>query len=303
MGERKVILITGASTGLGLAIAQRLLLEQSKRKHHLILTARESSLHRFSDNKIDQNALTWIRALDVTQADQREALVNEANVKLGGVDILINNAGVSYRTCVEHLSEPERLKQMNINYRSPIELARSVLPSMREKRRGKIINISSVSGMMAMPTMAVYSASKFALEGASEALFYEVKPWNINVTLIQPGFIRSDGFEHVRYTELSTMASKNADDPYHAHYHEMESFISKMMRHAWATPESVARVVARVLNSKSPPLRVYETADAFLFSMLRRALPRNFYHWLLYHSLPKVRHWGKPIGSPDKHEP
>jgi NADP-dependent 3-hydroxy acid dehydrogenase YdfG len=69
MGEQKVILITGTSTGLGLAIAQRLLLEQSKRQHHLILTARESSLHRFSDCQINQNAQTWIRALDVTQAD------------------------------------------------------------------------------------------------------------------------------------------------------------------------------------------------------------------------------------------
>ena len=114
MPERKVILITGASTGLGLAIAQRLLFEQSKRNHHLILTARDSSLHRFSGSQINQNAQTWIRTLDVTQADQREALVNEANAKLGGVDALINNAGVSYRTCVEHLSEPERLKQMNI---------------------------------------------------------------------------------------------------------------------------------------------------------------------------------------------
>lgn len=295
MKERNVILVTGASTGLGLAIAQRLLFEQSKRNHLLILTARESSLQRFHNNKIVQNNRTWIRPLDVTQADQREALVHEISTQLGGVDVLINNAGVSYRTCVEHLSEPERLKQMNINYRSPIELARCVLPSMREKRRGKIINISSVSGMMAMPTMAVYSASKFALEGASEALFYEVKPWNINVTLIQPGFIRSNGFEHVRYTELSSKASTNEEDPYHAHYHEMESFIAKMMLRAWATPESVAKVVSRVLNSKSPPLRVYGTADAFLFSMLRRILPRNFYHWLLYHSLPKVRHWGKPV--------
>ena len=92
-----------------------------------------------------------------------------------------------YRAVLEHVSDAERVAQMDVNYLAPMDLIRLVLPRMREKHAGRILNVSSVGGMMAMPTMAVYSASKFALEGATEALYYEVRPWNIRVSLIQPG--------------------------------------------------------------------------------------------------------------------
>ncbi len=108
--------------------------------------------------------------MDVTRPSEREAVVEEANQRVGPIDILINNAGVSYRSVVEHVSEQERLAQMNINFRSPMELIRLLLPRMRKRRSGRIINISSVGGMMAMPTMAAYSASKFAPRGRQRSL-------------------------------------------------------------------------------------------------------------------------------------
>jgi NAD(P)-dependent dehydrogenase (short-subunit alcohol dehydrogenase family) len=290
---KQVVLITGASIGLGLAIARRLMLGREREEFHLVLTARPSSIHRFDAAGIQEEERIWIRELDVTSAAQRSDLVLEITTKLGGVDILINNAGVAYRSCVEHVTEPERLHQININFRSPIELTRCVLPVMRQKRRGK--NISSVGGMMAMPTMSVYSASKFALEGASEALFYELKPWNVHVTLIQPGFMRSDAFEKVPYTTMSERASKDSNHPYHEHYQHMEAFIAKAMGRALATPDSVAAKVARVVSSKSPPLRVYGSIDAIAFAWLRRLLPRRLYNWILYRNLPKVRDWGKRV--------
>lgn len=293
MNQRQVVLVTGASVGLGLALARRLILEQQKRPLHLVLTAREASLDRFRDQGIRDSDNTWIRSLDITNPEQRHAIVDEIESELGGVDILVNNAGVAYRSCVEHVTEPERLHQMNINFRSPIELTRRVLPGMRTKRRGKIINVSSVGGMMAMPTMSVYSASKFALEGASESLYYELKPWNVAVTLIQPGFMRSDAFEKVPYTILSAKSSADSDDPYHEHYHHMERFIAKAMKRAVATPDSVAKKIVRVIRQKDPPLRVYGSIDAFLFSVMRNTLPRRLYNWVLYRSLPKVRSWGK----------
>ncbi|KAA1260547.1 3-oxoacyl-[acyl-carrier-protein] reductase FabG [Rubripirellula obstinata] len=293
MNQRQVVLVTGASVGLGLALARRLILEQQKRPLHLVLTAREASIDRFRDQGIHDSDNTWIRSLDITNPDQRHAIVDEIESELGGVDILVNNAGVAYRSCVEHVTEPERLHQMNINFRSPIELARRVLPGMRAKRRGKIINVSSVGGMMAMPTMSVYSASKFALEGASESLYYELKPWNVAVTLIQPGFMRSDAFEKVPYTILSAKSSADSDDPYHEHYHHMERFIAKAMKRAVATPDSVAKKIVRVIRQNDPPLRVYGSIDAFLFSAMRNTLPRRLYNCVLYRSLPNVRDWGK----------
>ncbi|NND96228.1 MAG: SDR family NAD(P)-dependent oxidoreductase [Pirellulaceae bacterium] len=294
MHPRRTVLLTGASTGLGLAIAKRLVREP----FHLILTARNDSLDRFTAEGITEGEHLWIRPLDVTDCQQRIELVHEIDAQLGGVDVLINNAGVAFRSCVEHVTEPERLHQMNINFRSPIELARLVMPGMRAKRAGKIVNISSVGGMMAMPTMSVYSASKFALEGASEALYYELKPWNVSVTLVQPGFMRSDAFAKVPYTQLSAEASANNRSPYHEHYRNMEDFIAKYMTRATATPDSVAKKIVKVVRSKSPPLRVSGTLDAHLFYYLRRLLPRRLYHWVLYRNLPNVRTWGQPAATP-----
>lgn len=286
----KTLLLTGASVGLGLALSE-LLIETTD--FHLVLTARKESLKRFSEAGITENERVWLRPLDVTVASQREELVNEINECLGGVDILVNNAGVAYRSVVEHVTERERLAQMDINFRSPMELARLVLPSMRAKRSGKIINVSSVGGMMAMPTMAVYSASKFALEGASESLFYEVKPWNISVTLVQPGFINSTSFQKVAYTTLSEKSHISPDKPYYYHYHYMDPFVAKWMGAAIATPQRVARKILKTALRKNPPLRVVATIDAHLFGLMRRYLPRRLYHWALYRSLPKIEEWGQ----------
>jgi hypothetical protein len=241
-----------------------------------------------------------IRPLDVTNAEQRQAVISEAEREWGGIDVLINNAGVSYRAVVEHIAERDLLAQMDVNFRSPMELIRLVLPHMRQKRAGRIITISSVGGMMAMPTMGAYSASKFALEGAHEALWYEVRPWGIGVSLVQPGFVDSDGFQRVRFTPQSNHSEQELAEPYHEHYVNMGPFIEKLMQASRATPESVARVVVRTMHRRRPPLRIPATNDAWGFSLLRRLLPRSTYHWLLYRMLPKVGAWGpsaERIGS------
>lgn len=282
------VLITGASTGLGLAIARELQSVGAK----LVLTARPSSMRRFEALGFVDSPQLWLRPLDVTDVAQREALIAEIDATEQGLYALINNAGLSYRAVVEDVAEHDRLHQMNVNFRSPMALAVLALPGMRRRGRGRIISVSSVGGMMAMPTMAVYSASKFALEGASEALWYEVKPWNIHVTLVQPGFIQSDGFEKVRITEKGQASMASAESPYHAHYTNMADFIGQVMRRVPATPESVARKVCRVLKSSNPPLRRAATLDAWLFAWIRRLLPRRAYHWLLYRMLPNIRSWG-----------
>lgn len=284
----KTVLITGATTGIGLATA-RLLLDKP---YHLILTARESSLDRFSQVGLQENQKLWFRKLDLEDSKQRRAVIEEIDQTLGGVDVLINNAGISYRSVVEHVQEKERLHQMAVNFRAPLGLIRLVLPKMREKRAGRIINISSVGGMMAMPTMAAYSASKFALEGASESLYYEVKPWNIFVTLVQPGFINSDGFTKVPYTEESLISYQDKTAPYHNHYVHMSKLITRLMQRSPSTPDTVAKRIYKVMCHRSPPLRVTGTLDAFVFDMFRRVMPTRLYHWILYRSLPKVNTWG-----------
>lgn len=282
-------MITGASSGLGLALARRL----AQRPVNVVVTARADSIARFAEAGIREDERTAIVALDVTDARERRAAVDTAHARFGRIDALVNNAGVAYRSVMEHVRDDERLAQMDVNFLAPMELVRLVLPGMRARRRGRIVNVSSVGGMMAMPTMAVYSASKFALEGASEALWYEVRPFGIHVTLLEPGFVHSDGFARTRETKASARSIVAADDPYHAHYEHMVPFIERLTNLSRSTPERVAARIERALTMRDPPLRMSGTPDAFLFSMLRRMLPRRVYHAVLYRCLPGISRWGR----------
>jgi hypothetical protein len=285
--SRRTILLTGASLGLGLAIS-RILLETD---HHLILTARASSLKRFEAAGITESERVWLRPLDVTVAQQREEIVEEASERLGGVDVLINNAGISFRSVIEHVSDEERLYQMAVNYSGPLSLTKLVLPAMRKKRAGRIIQISSAGGFMAMPTMGVYAASKFALEGATEALYYEMRPFGVKVSLILPGFINSDGFQRVVHSKLGEVAAGDPKNPYFFHYDKMSSFVGRVMQFTPSTPERVARSVVRTMNARWPKLRVPATWDARVLWMVRRLLPQRLYHEVLYQLLPEIQKW------------
>lgn len=287
----RTVLITGASTGLGLALARRLLREPEL---HLILTARASSLARFEAQGIAERSALWIRPLDVTSGEQRAALISEIETELGGVDVLVNNAGISYRSVIEHVTDEERRHQMEVNYQAPMALSRLVLPRMRARGGGHIIQISSAGGLIAMPTMGVYAASKFALEAASEAMFYEVRPFGIRVTLVLPGFINSDSFERVLLSGESRDAIRSKDNVYHLHYRHMVRFISRLMRITPATPESVARTIVKTIKRRYPPLRVPATWDTRLLWWFRRFMPQRAYHLAMYWFLPSIRQWGKP---------
>lgn len=286
----QTILLTGASSGVGLALSRLLVPLQ---RYRLILTARATSIPRFAEAGIHETDRIRLRPLDVTDDDQRVAVVDEALRDWDGVDTLVNNAGIAYRAVVEHVTDAERMEQMGINFRGPMALARLVLPSMRAKRAGRIINVSSVGGMMAMPTMPLYSASKFALEGATEALSYEVRPFGIYVTLIEPGFINSSSFQNTHYTSQAAHSENDPADPYHHHYRNMAPFIERTMGLSLATPEKVARRILHTLQRRRPPLRVAGTPDAVIFDLLRRFLPRRLYHAMLYRSLPGIRTWGR----------
>lgn len=285
---KPVIMVTGCASGIGLALVKLLV---KKEQYRVVITAREKSLETLR-KKFREDHRVWLRPLDVTSEEQRLYLIHEIETKWGGVNVLVNNAGISYRSVVEHMSDAEELAQLNVNYLGPMALIKRVLPLMRLRGRGKIINVSSVSGMLAMPTMASYSASKYALEGASEALWYESRPFGIDVCLVQPGFVRSNSFENVYYSNLSKLAMQK-DIPYSDFYEAMSPFVGKMMRRSFSTAEDVADKILWAIQKEAPPLWIPATYDAYIFYYLRRLMPRRLLLPFLFLCLPGARHWGK----------
>ncbi|MBC7371708.1 MAG: SDR family oxidoreductase [Bdellovibrionaceae bacterium] len=285
---KPVILVTGCSTGLGLAVAEML---YALPRYRVIITARKNSLAGLQA-KFKEDDRFWIRELDVTSESNRASLVKEIESKWQAVNILVNNAGISFRAVVEHMTEKDEFLQMSTNYLGPVNLIRQVMPAMRQLGRGKIINISSVSGMLAMPTMSSYSASKYALEGMSEALWYEAKPLGINVSLIQPGFIKSNSFKNVYYTELSKPENV-AGKVYSDYYENMTPFVERLMSMSLTRPETLANLILKVIQTENPPLWIPATLDAAVFYYLRRWVPRRWLLPMLFAFLPNSKSWSQ----------
>lgn len=283
---KPVILVTGCSSGIGLALAQIL---HARTQYRVVVTARNIEKLR---ERFQNDDRFWVRQLDVNSGDNRRGLLQEIATAWGGVNILVNNAGISYRAVTEHMTDDDELLQMSTNYLGPVSLIRQVLPHMREIGRGKIINVSSVSGMLAMPTMASYTASKYALEGLSEALWYEMKPLGVNVSLIQPGFVRSKAFTRVYYTEMSKSANQ-ANQTYADYYANMAPFIARLMKLSLTDSGAVAKLILKVIRTEDPPLWIPATIDAFVFYYLRRFVPRRILLPVLFQLLPKARRWGR----------
>jgi NAD(P)-dependent dehydrogenase (short-subunit alcohol dehydrogenase family) len=178
--------VTGCSTGFGRELAQRII----QRGWRAIVTARDLSQVADLAGPADDRVLAL--ALDVTKPKQIEAAVNAAKAKFGRIDVLVNNAGYGYQSTVEEGDEAEIRAQFDTNVFGLFALTRSVLPIMRAQRRGNIINISSVAGLVGFPGSGYYAASKHAVEGWSDALLAEVGPLGIGVTCVEPGPFRTD---------------------------------------------------------------------------------------------------------------
>jgi NAD(P)-dependent dehydrogenase (short-subunit alcohol dehydrogenase family) len=178
--------ITGCSTGLGRALAQRVL----EHGHCAVVTARRAD--QISDIVADYAETALAIALDVNDHAQVDAAIARAGEKFGAIDVLVNNAGYGYLAAVEEGDDREVRDMFETNFFSLVALIRKVLPGMRAHGSGHVINISSVGGLVGAASSGFYNATKFAVEGLTEALAKEVEPLGIRVTAIEPGPFRTD---------------------------------------------------------------------------------------------------------------
>jgi NAD(P)-dependent dehydrogenase (short-subunit alcohol dehydrogenase family) len=184
VANKTVWLITGCSTGFGRELARLLL----RRGHSVVVTARNSAaLDEFVSN---ENAL--VAALDVTVPLQIADVVKQAETRFGRIDVLVNNAGYGYLSAIEEGEDNEVRVMFETNVFGVANMTKAVLPGMRAHRRGHIINISSMGGLIGSPGIGYYNASKFAVEGLSEALAKETAPLGIKVTIVEPGPFRTE---------------------------------------------------------------------------------------------------------------
>ncbi len=255
----RAVLITGCSSGIGHAIALRL----AKGAWKVYATARKpETLKELAD------AGCRTLALDVTDEASMLRAVNQVEAEAGAVGVLINNAGYGQAGAIETLSMNLIRKQFDTNLFGPLRLTQLVLPGMRRAGWGKIVNITSIGGKLVFPGGAAYHGSKFALEAFSDSLRFEVRPFGIDVIVIEPGLI------HSKFPD-TLLASLETDSGPYADFHAIMNRKTREMYHdrlptmLSGGPDSVAVVVEKALNARRPKSRYSVTASAKLLLAVR----------------------------------
>lgn len=279
---QKSVLITGCSSGFGLSLTKALLANNWR----VIATARNIATC-IELTKL-QHPLLTVQQLDLTSKDDMEQIQRYIVKDLNGqLDCLINNAGYAISGPLEEMSEEQIRHQFEVNLFGTITLTKLCLPALR-KSQGRIINISSVLGYLAFPLQSLYVASKFALEGLSEALYYELKPQHIQVTLIEPGT------HSTRFGTNMILPDVVSDDvTYQIQKINFLRFREKLRQRKNNSPEQLASVVVALLQKKTMPLRKRVGRDAKYMYLLKRFLPDAIFNRLMssfYRRVLLVRH-------------
>ncbi|MBN1117057.1 MAG: SDR family NAD(P)-dependent oxidoreductase [Bacteroidales bacterium] len=265
----KVALITGASSGIGKSAAIEL------RKKGYIVYGAARRCERMVD--LFEQGIRTIK-LDVTDPENIDEVINEIIAETGRIDVLVNNAGFAVYGAVEDVPMDKARSQFEVNLFGLSEITRKVLPYMRALESGRIINISSIGGKIYSPYGAYYHASKFALEGFSDCLRYELKPYNIKVVVIQPGIIR---------TEWSDIASdsllENSKNGAYAEDIKLHAkFLDKTYDPAYASkPDVIGRLVAKAATTKNPSTRYAAGKLSSMSLLFRRLFSDKIFDWVL----------------------
>lgn len=273
--DKKVVLVTGCSSGFGLLIAARL----AEKGHQVIATMRNLEKQSALLSEVNKRGGSVdIQRLDVTDTPTIKGTITYVAAKYGHIDVLVNNAGFGIGGFFEDLSEVEIREQMEVNFFGVQNVTREVIPLMRQREGGKIINISSVAGFSTSPCFSAYNSSKWALEAFSESLRYELKPFGIDVLLIQPGTYKTPiFFENAR-------KAKNFDNPQSPYFEqskELDNRVMDFVDDCHKDPEDIAALVEKLMHAKNPPFRNIPDIESQTLYLLRKFLPFRAYSWMI----------------------
>ncbi len=264
-GQFNTVLITGGTDGLGRAAATLLASEG----YRVFAAGRNPQKRAALEQFAEEHELPLETVdLDVTSDESADRAVAEVERRAGPVDVLINNAGIAIAAVMEEVSIDDLRKQFETNVFGAVRMAKRVLPGMRERRHGRIINLSSIAGKTSNPLMGPYSGSKHALEAISDAMRMELAQFAIHVVLIEPGFIPTNMSEVS--AGLSAQYMQNAaTSPYARIYTGFLQMWRKVMSRSRSTPDDCARVILQAIRADSPRPRYRVTRDAKVTMAMR----------------------------------
>lgn len=250
MPSSKTLLITGVSSGFGRALAQ----EALAMGHKVVGTVRSAQATHDFESLSASGAFG--RVLDVTEFDAIDGVVAEIETSVGPIDVLVNNAGYGHEGIMEESPLSEMRRQFDVNVFGAVAMMKAVLPFMRKRRRGQILNITSMGGHITMPGITYYCGSKFALEGISEALSKEVKPFGIAVTAVAPGSFRTD------WAGRSMARTPRSIPDYDAIFDPVRKAREEKSGKQPGDPRKAARAMLAVIAADNPPVHLLLGSDA-----------------------------------------
>ena len=292
--SEQIILITGASNGIGAALAQVLAVEFLGIQ--LILAARnKTKLEEVADRCSKAGAEVLVVPTDLSKEEQVQALAQRAIEHFGRVDVLVNNAGYGQMGPIELIPPTAAKEQLAVNFHAPLVLTQALIPVMRSQGSGRIVNISSLGGRIPFPTGGIYSCSKFALEALTDVLRMELKGFNIKVTVVEPGPVVTDFFR-VAWEKLQETIPNYADTPYTPIFDNIEAIDKQLDLLGWSA-EKTAKVIVRAIAVRNPrPRYIAATGGNILVFMMTKILPtwaRDAF-WKRFYGIDKVeKNWRK----------
>jgi NADP-dependent 3-hydroxy acid dehydrogenase YdfG len=242
--REQVWFVTGASTGLGRALVDHLLDIGAK----VVATARKPEQLEGLAKRYPETVL--VCGLDVTSQAMVDAAVSTAEDKFGRIDVLVNNAGYGMVGAVEESAEGEYRPMFETNVFGLIRVTQAVLPGMRARKSGHILNLSSIGGLVATPGFGMYNATKFAVEGLSEALAQEVKPLGISVTIVEPGPFRTD------FLGRSGVPAKKHIEGYEPTSGKMRAYFADQDGKQKGDPKKAVEAMVKVVDAEQAPLHL-----------------------------------------------
>jgi short-subunit dehydrogenase len=277
--QQKVAIVTGSSTGIGYATSLLL----ARNRFHTYATMR--NIKKSGD--IPQIANKERLPLQVIQLDVNDiASIRNSIEKVESenkrIDVLVNNAGYGLIGAFEDLSVEEIKAQFETNFFGVIRLTQQVLPIMRKQKSGMIVNVSSGAGRIGFPGMSAYVSSKFALEGLSESMSYELEPFGIKVIIIEPGVIRTN------FKKNSVISKKSIDNssisPYSSIIQKIDASISSIIEHA-TPPEEVAKAILHAVTSNNPELRYLVGNDMIMMAETKKSMSDEDFRKMMMQSI------------------